>query len=52
MVVAALMHLIGGDPFGDASHAIESTVIFFSLILIGPGKYSLDEIITQKRKKV
>jgi putative oxidoreductase len=48
MVVAALMHLIGGDPFGDASHAIESAILFFSLILIGPGKYSLDEIVTYK----
>jgi len=50
MVVAALMHLIGGDPFGDASHAIESAVIFISLFLIGPGKYSLDERITSNLK--
>jgi putative oxidoreductase len=33
---------------GDASHAIESAILFFSLILIGPGKYSLDEIVTYK----
>jgi putative oxidoreductase len=51
MVVAALMHLLGGDPFGDASHAIESAVVFISLFLIGPGKYSSDEILFQKWKK-
>jgi putative oxidoreductase len=51
MIVAALMHLTGGDSFGEASHAIESAVIFFSLLLIGPGNYSLDEILYQKGSK-
>jgi putative oxidoreductase len=48
MFVATLMHLIGGDPLGEASHALESAVIFFSILLIGPGKYSLDEILISK----
>lgn len=43
MVVAALMHLmVWGDPFQKASHAIEAGILFLSLILIGPGKYSFD----------
>jgi len=49
MIVAALVHLLGGDSFGEASHAIESAIIFFSLILIGPGKYSLDNILISKK---
>ena len=43
MLVAALMHLGKGDGLGGASHAIEAGVVFLSLVLIGPGKYSLDE---------
>ena len=43
MAVAAAMHLTKGDGLGIASHAIETGILFFSLILIGAGKYSLDE---------
>lgn len=43
MTVAASMHLSRGDGLGGASHAIEDGIVFLSLILIGPGKYSLDE---------
>lgn len=41
MVVAASSHLLGGDKFGKASHAIEAGILFLSLILIGPGKFTL-----------
>jgi putative oxidoreductase len=43
MTVAAIMHLSRGDGLGGASHAIEDGIVFLSLILIGPGKYSLDD---------
>jgi len=43
MIVATSMHLNRGDGLGGASHAIEDGIVFLSLILIGPGKYSLDE---------
>jgi len=42
MGVAATHHLANGDGIGRASHAIEACVVFASLILIGPGKYSVD----------
>ena len=42
MIVATMMHIGKGDPFLKYSHAMESGILFFSLILIGPGKYSLD----------
>ena len=43
MIVATVMHIRGGDPFMKYSHALEAAILFFSLLLIGPGKYSLDE---------
>ena len=42
MIVAAIMHIGNGDPFLKYSHPMETGILFFSLILIGPGKYSLD----------
>jgi putative oxidoreductase len=42
MVVATTMHLTRGDGIGVASHAIEAGIVFFSLVLIGAGNYSLD----------
>ncbi len=42
MVVATMMHIGKGDSFMKYSHAMESAILFLSLILIGPGKYSLD----------
>ena len=43
MLVAAVSHLSRGDGLSGASHAIELGIVFFSLIVIGAGKYSLDE---------
>jgi putative oxidoreductase len=42
MLVAAKHHFTKGDGLMGAAHAIESAVVFLSLILIGPGKYSID----------
>lgn len=42
MVVAASLHLDRGDGLGGASHAIESSILFCALLLIGPGAYALD----------
>ncbi|WP_231458501.1 MULTISPECIES: DoxX family protein [unclassified Pedobacter] len=43
MIIAALVHFGKGDGLGGASHAIEMAIVFFSLIFIGPGKYSVDK---------
>lgn len=43
MAVAAAMHLGKGDGLKGASHAIEDGIVFLSLLLIGPGKYSIDK---------
>lgn len=42
MIVAAAFHLNKGDGLQGASHAIESGIVFLSLLLIGPGKFSFD----------
>ena len=44
MLIATLVHL--SDPqqgFMDASSAIELGIVFFGLLFLGPGKYSLDK---------
>ncbi|TDG37542.1 DoxX family protein [Pedobacter changchengzhani] len=42
MVIATLHHLKNGDGLLVATHPIELGILFFSLVLIGPGKYSVD----------
>ncbi len=42
MAVAATHHLASGDGLALASHALKMAILFGSLILIGPGRYSLD----------
>lgn len=51
MGVAAAMHLDKGDGLRGASHAVEAAVLFFSLIFIGPGRYSLDEAFAKRRSR-
>jgi len=51
MSVAASYHLFKGDPFSMASHAVEAGILFFSLIFIGPGRFSIDELLTRRRTR-
>ena len=51
MVVATLRHYTAGDGFGGYSHALEAAILFFSLLFIGPGKYSLDKVIFPNKKE-
>lgn len=43
MIMAALHHFKAGQGLGQASHAIELAVVFFAMLFIGPGKYSMDK---------
>jgi len=43
MVVATAMHLKDGETVMDASHSIELGIVFLSMFIIGPGKYSVDK---------
>lgn len=51
MVVATAKHLAVGDGFVNYSHSIEMGVVFISLLLIGPGTYSLDRKLQNKRRR-
>jgi len=43
MTVAASMHLGKGEGLLRASHAIELGIVFLSLLLVGPGRFSVDK---------
>jgi putative oxidoreductase len=43
LIVASAMHLRRGQGLEAASHAIELAILFFSLLFVGPGKYSVDK---------
>lgn len=51
MFVAAVSHIQGGDGFASISHAIELGIVFISLLFIGPGKHSLDNRISRRRRR-
>jgi putative oxidoreductase len=46
MIVAASNHIVTGR--GNPGHAVKNVALFIGLMLIGPGKYSLDYVIQQK----
>ncbi|MBC5775141.1 DoxX family protein [Pontibacter sp. KCTC 32443] len=50
MLVATARHMSEGDGFGGYSHSLEAAILFFSLLFIGPGKYSLDKAIFPGKK--
>lgn len=51
MIVATAMHIHKGDPFMKYSHALEAAILFFSFIFIGPGKYSIDALLFERKKE-
>ena len=42
MIVALIMHITSGDPFGIYSNALKALIVFVALLITGPGKYSVD----------
>ena len=51
MVYAALV-AHSGDPFGDKELALIYLVVYLSILLLGPGKYSFDRMIRKRRETV
>lgn len=43
LAVALAGHIKGGDGFSEYSHAAELLVVFAGLLIIGPGRYSVDK---------
>ncbi|GAA4007139.1 hypothetical protein GCM10022408_18790 [Hymenobacter fastidiosus] len=52
MIMATIMDLTKGNGFNGYSHALESGILFLSLILIGPGRLSLDQILFPPRRRL
>ncbi len=50
MSVASIKHIASGDSFSTASHAIELLFVFIFLLMIGPGKYSIDTLLYPSSK--
>lgn len=51
MTVAAASHISAGDGFTDISHSIELAIVFVSLLIIGPGEYSLDRKLNSRKRR-
>lgn len=51
MIVATVEHIGTGRDFLTISHSIELGIVFLSLILTGPGKYSVDNSINKRRRR-
>lgn len=49
MVVATAKNIALGAPFSTFSHSIEIGIVCLSLLLIGPGKHSLDVRMKSQR---
>ena len=52
MIVAAALHISQGDGFIAASHAAEMGIVFFSMLISGPGRWSVSRIIPPLRNRV
>jgi len=50
MFVASLSHLSRLDPWGKISHPLTLTVVALGLFLAGPGKYSVDYLLSNRKK--
>jgi len=51
MLIASLRGLGRETGLRGAAHAIEVGIVFLSLIFIGPGKYSIDEMLKKRKNQ-
>jgi putative oxidoreductase len=52
MLIALVFHLNKGDKFVAYSHALESGILFLSLFIAGPGRFSLDYLFWGEKSKL
>lgn len=48
MLVATFFHFAKGDGFTGASHALECGTAFLALLVMGAGRFSLDQFLTRR----
>lgn len=51
MIAAATNHLVNQDPWGKIAYPLMMVIVFISMFLIGPGKYSVDEYLKRRKQK-
>ncbi len=51
MFIAVMLNIERNGTLAGAAHPLEVGIVFLALIFIGPGKYSLDNILQLKLKK-
>jgi putative oxidoreductase len=51
MLVALIFHFNRGDNFVTYSHALEGGILFLSLLISGPGKFSLDYLLWRDKSE-
>lgn len=49
MCVAVVSHLAGGEGWQVAAHALHMAMVFLGLAFIGPGRYSIDYMLYERR---
>jgi putative oxidoreductase len=49
MAVAVSRHVALDHSFTRTSHAVEALILFVSVFIIGPGRYSLDQLLFRRR---
>lgn len=50
MIVAASTHLLKLDPWGKIAYPMMMIFVFSSMFIIGPGKYSIEHYLKQRKK--
>lgn len=50
MIVATSVHLKNLDPWGKIAYPMMLVILFISLFLIGPGKFSIDALLKNRKK--
>ena len=50
-MLVALIQVHAGDPFAKQEKAILFLIVYFALLILGSGRYSVDRIIAGRKKK-
>lgn len=50
MVMASITHLSKMDPWGDVAFPLIMMFVFISMLIMGPGKFSIDFYLKKKKK--
>lgn len=51
MMVATTTHLMKLDPWGKIAYPMMLVILFISMFLIGPGRYSVDTYLRNRKSK-